>query len=150
MLFLVQKYKFSFLSDTRIHNICFDALSTYTYINSYIDKKPKFEEIETSHTLGGAGGKVVCRGDGRGEGVDATLLSGTRRSICLAESATWARVRKRKKNMNLCACVSEEHGHGEGAGAHATLLSDVVRYTIVLGGFISLDETTMSRREVWF
>ena len=37
------------------------------------DKKPKLEEIEASHTLGGAGGKAVCRGEGRGEGLDATL-----------------------------------------------------------------------------
>ena len=32
------------------------------------DKEIKFEEIETSHTLGG-------EGEGRGEGIDDTLLS---------------------------------------------------------------------------
>jgi hypothetical protein len=37
------------------------------------DEEVKPEEIEVSHTLGGAGG--VVRGDGRGEGVDATLMS---------------------------------------------------------------------------
>ena len=39
------------------------------------DKKPKLEEIESSLTIGGVGGKTVWRGDGRGEGADATLLS---------------------------------------------------------------------------
>jgi hypothetical protein len=99
----------------------------------------------TCHTSGAG----EC-GRWEGAGAHATLLSDTLWSLGLAESATWARVRKREKNMNLCACVSEERGHGEGAGAHATLLSDIVRYTIVLGGFISLHETTMSRREIWF
>ena len=37
------------------------------------DEELKFEEIEASHTLGGSGG--VARGEGREEGVDATLLS---------------------------------------------------------------------------
>jgi hypothetical protein len=30
------------------------------------EKPPKLEEIEASHTLGGAGGKTVSRGEGRG------------------------------------------------------------------------------------
>jgi hypothetical protein len=41
------------------------------------DKEIKFEEIETSHTLGGAGeGCVVhvSRGEGSGEDAQATLL----------------------------------------------------------------------------
>jgi hypothetical protein len=37
------------------------------------DKNPKFEEIEGSHILGG----TVSRGQGRGGGVDSTLLLGT-------------------------------------------------------------------------
>ena len=73
-------------------------------------------------------GKVVSRGEGSGEGADASLLSGTLYSIGLAESATWARVRLQKKPMNLCACVSEEREHGEGAGVHAY---SAVRCTIV-------------------
>jgi len=57
------------------------------------DKKPKIEEIETSHTIGGAGGKTVCRGEGRGEG--EMVLYCTLRSICLGELRdTWERVRK--------------------------------------------------------
>jgi hypothetical protein len=35
----------------------------------------KLEEVETSHTLGGVG--EVVWGEGRGEGVDATLMSYT-------------------------------------------------------------------------
>ena len=62
----------------------------------------------------------MSRGEGSGEGVDASLLSGTLYSIGLTESATWARVRLRKKPMNLCACVSEQREHGEGAGVLAT------------------------------
>ncbi len=37
------------------------------------DEEIKLEEIEASHTLGGAG--EVARGEERGEGADATLLS---------------------------------------------------------------------------
>jgi hypothetical protein len=40
------------------------------------EKKPKLEEIEASHTPGERG-KFVSRGQGSGEGVDATLLSRT-------------------------------------------------------------------------
>jgi hypothetical protein len=47
------------------------------------DKELKLEEIEASHTLGGAG--EVTRGEGRGEGVDPALLSYTLRYINLAE-----------------------------------------------------------------
>ena len=39
------------------------------------DEELKLEEIETSLTLGGLGG--ITRGEGRGEGVDATLMSYT-------------------------------------------------------------------------
>ena len=51
------------------------------------DKELKLEEIEVLHTPGGAGeGRtVVCRGEGSGEGVDATLLSDTVRYINIAE-----------------------------------------------------------------
>ncbi len=56
------------------------------------EQKPKLEEIEASHTPGERG-KFVSRGEGSGEGVDATLLSGTLYSIGLAEFATRARVR---------------------------------------------------------
>jgi hypothetical protein len=40
------------------------------------DKEVKLEEIEVSHTQGGAGlqGKVVSKGEESGEGVDATRL----------------------------------------------------------------------------
>jgi hypothetical protein len=44
----------------------------------YESRRGKLEEIESSHTLGGAGD--VTRGEGRGEGVDATLMSYTLRS----------------------------------------------------------------------
>ena len=40
-------------------------------------KKSKLEEIETSHTLGGEGGRTVR--EGRGEDVNVTLMSGTLR-----------------------------------------------------------------------
>ncbi len=36
-------------------------------------KEIKFEEIESCHTVGGTSG--VTRGEGRGEGVDDTLVS---------------------------------------------------------------------------
>ncbi len=56
------------------------------------DKELKLEEIEVSHTLCGAGeGRtVVCRGEGSGDGVDATpgrqmQLSDTVRYINLTE-----------------------------------------------------------------
>ena len=39
------------------------------------DEELKLEEIEESHTLGGTG--KVTRAEGRGEGVDDTLLSVT-------------------------------------------------------------------------
>ena len=39
------------------------------------DEELKFEEVESSHTLGGAG--EVTRGEGRGEGVDASLMTYT-------------------------------------------------------------------------
>ena len=42
------------------------------------------EVIESCHTLGGSGEEVV-RVEGRGDGVDATLLSYT-----LAESISWS------------------------------------------------------------
>ena len=47
------------------------------------DEEMKLEEIEVSHTLGGAG--EVVRGKGSGEGVDATLMSDTLRFINLAD-----------------------------------------------------------------
>jgi hypothetical protein len=50
------------------------------------DKELKLEEIEASHTLGGAGeGRVQGRRKWRG--VDATLLSDTLRYINLAKVA---------------------------------------------------------------
>ena len=47
------------------------------------DEELKFEEVESSHTLGGAG--EVTRGEGRGEGIDASLLTYTLRYIILAD-----------------------------------------------------------------
>jgi hypothetical protein len=51
------------------------------------DKELKFEEIEVSHTLGGAGEgrKVVWRGEGSGDGVDATLLSNSLKYVNIAD-----------------------------------------------------------------
>jgi len=46
------------------------------------DEELKLEEIESSLTLGGLG--EVTRGEGRGEGVDATLLSYILRYINLS------------------------------------------------------------------
>jgi len=47
------------------------------------DDELKLEEIESSHTLGGAW--EVARGEGRGEGVDASLLAYKLRYINLAD-----------------------------------------------------------------
>ncbi len=53
------------------------------------DKEVKLEEIEDSDTLGGSGDrrKVVSKGEGIGEGVDATLVSNTLRYFSLADLA---------------------------------------------------------------
>ena len=47
------------------------------------DEGLKFEEIEDSYTLGGVG--EVVRGEGRGEGVDITLLSHTLKYVSLTD-----------------------------------------------------------------
>ena len=57
----------------------------------------------------------MSRGEGSGEGVDATVLSRTLWSIGVTESATRARFQLWKKPLSLCACESEEHEHGVGA-----------------------------------
>ena len=49
----------------------------------YEIRKDKVEEIETSLTLGGLG--EVVWGEGRGEGVDATLMSYTLKYISLTD-----------------------------------------------------------------
>ena len=72
--------------------------------------------FEVSLTLGGAG--EVVRGEGRGGGVDATLLAYTLASINLADLGRIYQVGLRQP-MNLCACVSEERGDGEGLDLHA-------------------------------
>jgi hypothetical protein len=41
----------------------------------YESRRGKLEQIESFHTLGGVG--EVTMGEGRGEGVDATLMSYT-------------------------------------------------------------------------
>ena len=61
------------------------------------------------------------------EGVDATVLSDTLKSIGLAESAAArAKVWLRKKTMDLCACESEEHENEVGAGVNAIIMSDTL------------------------
>ena len=49
------------------------------------DEDLKFEEIESSHTIGGTRVGEVVRGEGRGAGVDSTLLSYTLKYIRLTE-----------------------------------------------------------------
>ncbi len=42
------------------------------------DKQVKVEEVESSHTLGVSGeGHDVCKGEGSGDRVDATLVENT-------------------------------------------------------------------------
>ena len=53
----------------------------------------------------------MSKGEGSGEGVDATQVSNTLRYISLADLARgWGLL-----PMDLCACVSEERRDGEGA-----------------------------------
>jgi hypothetical protein len=56
------------------------------------DEKPKLEEIEGSHTLGRSG--EVPRGEGSGEGVDATQLSGTLiyNNFCRHDKPGWVAI----------------------------------------------------------
>ena len=58
---------------------------------------------------------MSLRGEGNGEGVDATLLAYTLRCINLAEVDI--RPVSLRGLMHLCACVSEERGDGEGETA---------------------------------
>ena len=52
------------------------------------DKEIKFEEIQDSHTpLKVVWGKVVSKGEGSGEGVDATLESNMLRYLSLVDLA---------------------------------------------------------------
>ena len=74
-------------------------------------------------------GKVVSRGEGRGYGVCAPVLSDTLIYINLAGLATG--LVASRGPMHLCACVSEERGDGEGAGSQA--LSDTLRYINLTG-----------------
>jgi hypothetical protein len=58
--------------------------------------------------------KVVSKGEGSGEGVDAILVSDTLRYFSLADLARgWGLLRL---PIDLCASVSEERRDGEGAG----------------------------------
>jgi len=57
------------------------------------DEEQQLEEIEASHTLGGAG--EVARGDASGEGVDATRFP---------EHGT-PRIKERGKKERQCVCV---------------------------------------------
>ena len=63
-------------------------------------------------------GKVVSKGEGSGEGVDATLVSNTLRYMSLACLA----IGKGLLPMDLYACVSEECRDGEDAGLQSTYL----------------------------
>ncbi len=47
------------------------------------EKPPKLEEIEASHTLGGAGGKSVSRGEGRGRSRKEIVNHGSENYIVL-------------------------------------------------------------------
>ena len=87
------------------------------------DDELKLEETEASHTLGGAG--EVARGEGRGEGVDATPLSCTLTEIHQSRGGG--------QNMPGCVaitdapvCMSERGAGGRGGCGHTSAISVVI------------------------
>ena len=79
------------------------------------DKEINLDEIEASHTIGGAGeGGVQGTGEGNIEGAHATLLSDTLQPNGHTGTDTSPGVWLRNKPTDLSACVTEKRGHGEG------------------------------------
>ena len=80
--------------------------------------------------------KVVSKGEGSGEGVDATLVSNTvtrSRTFSLADLARgWGLLRL---PIDLCASASEERRDGEGAGLQELFRLSYTRRYISLADF---------------
>ena len=67
----------------------------------------------------------MTRGEGSGEGVDATLMADTRiRLVTLDENSGRMPGVELRKHRNPRACVNEERGHGVCACVQDTLLTD--------------------------